>query len=152
VEAREYERQIHCCHNREDSLTKGLEPVDAAPQLWDASGHVGMRVDPAIYPLEAALAAGYKFTDRAFVWLQSATDPPHYQVFLRPKTKADSLTALSEAFANELIDQALRCRLERQFAAVRALITAQAFAEGNLLDVAAAADYAADPEHAGSRR
>ena len=107
--------------------------VDKAPSLWSLGDHICHLVDPAIYPTDAAVAAGYKFTDRAYVWLESAADGAGYYVFLRSKSHQDDLLALSGAFINELLDQSLRLRLERQFGPLRTLIVAQAFSEGDLL-------------------
>jgi len=102
--------------------------------IWDAGGQVCLAVDPAVYSIEAALAAGYRFTDRAYVWLEPAADrETGYCVVLRPKAAGDDLQALSGAFANELLDQALRQRLEQRFGGLRTLMVAQAFSEGNLL-------------------
>lgn len=114
--------------------------TNRTPSIWDSGGHACLSIDPAIYPIDAAIAAGYRFTDRAFVWLESVPGAG-YCIFLRPKVASDDLQALSGAFANELLDQALRQRLERQFGAIRTLMVAQAFSEGNLL-----ADDLADGE------
>jgi His-Xaa-Ser system protein HxsD len=109
-------------------------PKSATPSIWDIGGHVCLLVDVSIYPIEVALAAGYKFTDRAFVWLESSPESPsRYYIFLRPRIGSDDLRALSGAFTNELLDQALRQRLEQQFRGLRTLMAAQAFSEGNLL-------------------
>jgi His-Xaa-Ser system protein HxsD len=131
-----------------------LDASASSPSIWDAGGHAGLRLDPDIYTVDVALAAGYKFTDRVFVWLQSDPGSGGYIVFLRPKNPQDAanLSALAGEFANELLDQALRERLERQFGSVRTLIVAQAFAEGNLLDAVSTSDARTDPEGAGSRR
>jgi len=107
---------------------------DTQPSIWDAGGQVCLSIERSIYPLDAALAAGYKLTDRAFVWIEPAgATGDGYCVFLRPKVATDDLQALSGAFANELLDQALRHRLEQQFGNLRTLMVAQAFSEGNLL-------------------
>jgi His-Xaa-Ser system protein HxsD len=109
-------------------------PINRAPSIWSAEGHVCLSVDPGIYPVDAAVAAGYRFTDRAFVWLESARDGEvGYYIFLRPKVGSEDLQVLSGAFMNELLDQALRYRLEQQFGGMRTLMVAQAFSEGNLL-------------------
>jgi len=108
--------------------------TDATPSIWDAGGQVCLSIDRSIYPIDAALAAGYRFTDRAFVWIEPAgAIGDGYCVFLRPKIATDDLQALSGAFVNELLDQALRHRLEEQFGNLRTLMVAQAFSEGNLL-------------------
>src|SRR5262245_35742669 len=107
---------------------------DAKPSIWDAGGQICLSIDRSIYPIDAALAAGYTCTDRAFVWIEPAgSTEDAYCVFLRPKVATDDLQALSGAFANALLDHALRRRLEQQFGNLRTLMVAQAFSEGNLL-------------------
>ena len=68
---------------------------------------------------------------------------------MRPKAVSDLDHLLGE-FANELVDQQLRVRLETQFADMRTLIVAQAFSEGNLLDsTQIEGDIQADPRGIG---
>jgi His-Xaa-Ser system protein HxsD len=110
-------------------------PADhVRPHIWAEGTNAALQVDASIYPISVAIAAGYRFTDRAFVWLQSADRAEAYCVFLKPKAPSDDLATLAGAFANEMLDQALRHQLEQRFSGLRAIITAQAFAEGNLLE------------------
>jgi His-Xaa-Ser system protein HxsD len=123
----------------------GITPANGVrAQIWREDTYAVLEVDAGIYPVPAALAAGYKYTDRAYVWLQSAARADHYCVFLKPKDPSDDHPSLASAFANEMLDQALRCRLEQAFSPLRAIITAQAFAEGNLLEVVADAQNGRD--------
>src|SRR5258708_38734018 len=136
----------HSRHVDSVQVMDGIQSDDSRrPSIWEMSGSITLRVDRAIYPVAAAIAAGYKFTDRAFVWLESASGGTgHYNVFLRPKG-AISAELLSGEFVNEILDQALRHRLEQQFAPMRTLIVAQAFAEGDLLDVVSEPDGRSTP-------
>lgn len=111
--------------------------TDSVPGLWTDGAFVACEIDAAIYPIPAALAAGYKYTDRVFVWIQSSAKSHCYVVFLRPRISGLDLGDLAGSYMNELLDQTLRHRLEGTFAPLRTLITAQAFSEGNLLDVVA---------------
>jgi His-Xaa-Ser system protein HxsD len=127
-------------------MIDGMAPAgDVSAQIWDKGGNAVLEVDATIYPIVVALAAGYKFTDRAYVWLQSSAHQGRYLVFLKPKSEADDLVQLAGAFSNEMLDQALRHQLEERFAPLRTIITAQAFAEGNLLDVVADAESVTEP-------
>jgi His-Xaa-Ser system protein HxsD len=109
-------------------------PINQSPSIWAAEGHVCLSVNPELYPVDAAIAAGYRFTDHAFVWLESIRDGgAGYYIFLRPKVASEDLQMLSGAFMNELLDQALRYRLQQQFGGMRTLMVAQAFSEGDLL-------------------
>lgn len=120
-------------------MTNGVALVTSVvPSLWSTGDYVSLEADPTIYPVRAAVAAGYKFSDRAFVWLQSSPNATHYHICIKPKNSAADATDLVDAFVNELLDQTLREQLNQQFAPLRTLITAQAFAEGNLLDVVSA--------------
>jgi His-Xaa-Ser system protein HxsD len=116
--------------------------------------HLALPVDLALYSLDAVMRAAYKFTDRCFVWLErtkGTTDG--LNVFFVGRAPDAELRPLILELQNELLDQQLRCRLEAQFGAVRALIVAQAFSEGNLLDPQADdGDYHADPLGAGEHR
>ena len=114
----------------------GISAADGVrPQIWTDGTYAVLEVDATIYAIPVAIAAGYKFTDRASIWLQAAPREHHYCVFLKPKSSTDDHALLVSAFANEMLDQALRHHLDQQFSSLRAIITAQAFAEGNLLDV-----------------
>jgi len=91
-------------------------------------------VEREIFSLDALLRAAYKFTDRCHVFLQSG-ERGEWLAVMRPKAAMDPDHLVGD-FANELVDQQLRARLETQFGDMRTLIVAQAFSEGNLLDPA----------------
>ena len=121
-----------------------------APFSRDGS-RVVIEIDTSIYSRDAAIRASYKFTDRCHILLDShPTRPDHLLAYLDPKIATIDLQTLYGEFANELLDQQLRERLEAQFGDVRSLIVAQAFAEGNLLDRDRdEGDYVADPRNIG---
>ena len=130
------------------NLAEGLAD-GATPELPIRSTSQGTRaleIDRTIFSIEAVLRAAYKFTDRCHLFVQTHdTRPDRWLVVFRSKTGSVGEDLLGD-FANELIDQRLREHLERQFADVRTLIVAQAFAEGNLLEPSRDdADYRADP-------
>jgi His-Xaa-Ser system protein HxsD len=116
----------------------GISSVDGVhPQLWAEGTYAVLEAELALYPIAAAIAAGYKYTDRAYVWLQSSPRPGHYCVFLKPKHATVDRSQVASDFSNELLDQALRHELAERFSPLRTIITAQAFSEGNLLDAVA---------------
>ncbi|PYR93576.1 MAG: His-Xaa-Ser system protein HxsD [Acidobacteria bacterium] len=134
-------------------MIPGISPDQGAPSLWESDGTVVLAVEKALFPSDAVLAAGYRFTDRYFVWLETAPeDPNRYRVFVRPKSSGVDLSTVAGEFTNELIDQRLRQRLNERFGDVRAIIAAQAFAEGNLLHPSSGADPRLDPDGAARRR
>jgi His-Xaa-Ser system protein HxsD len=110
---------------------------------------VVIEIDASIYSRDAVLRASYKFTSQCHILLDThPTRPGHLLAYLDPKAPTINLQALYGDFANELLDQTLRERLEAQFGDVRSLIVAQAFAEGNLLDRDRdEGDFAADPRN-----
>jgi His-Xaa-Ser system protein HxsD len=110
-----------------------------------------IEIDTSIYSRDAALRASYKFTDRCHILLDThPTRPGHLVAYLDPKVATINFQTLYGEFANELLDQQLRERLEAQFGDVRSLIVAQAFAEGNLLDRDRdEGDYVGDPRNIG---
>jgi His-Xaa-Ser system protein HxsD len=94
--------------------------------------HMAVRIDLAVFSMPAVLRSAYKLSDRCYVLL--TRDGDGVIAFLLGKTAdADVSTCLGE-LGNELVDQQLREHLEQRFMPVRTLLTAQAFAEGNLLD------------------
>lgn len=112
---------------------------------------VALEVDLAVYSVEAARRAAYKFTDRCYVFLASGGGT--LVATLTPKIDGQDLDVLVGDFGNELLDQRLRESLEMQFGVVRDLIVAQAFAEGNLLDTDRDdGDYRSDPRGIGRQR
>lgn len=118
------------------------------------SAHLALELDLSIYSVDAILRAAYKFTDRCFILLQpDETREDRCVVFLAGKTSSSELGTVLGEFTNELLDQQLRERLEAQFGAIRTLVVAQAFAEGNLLDRDRdEGNYLADPQGIGRAR
>jgi His-Xaa-Ser system protein HxsD len=99
---------------------------------------VSIEVDTHLYALPAVLRAGYKFSGQYHVSLSRPDDvnEPRVTVTLTAKSSGARIDKhqLTGDFLNELLDQALRERLEAEFGPVRELIVAQAFSEANLLD------------------
>jgi His-Xaa-Ser system protein HxsD len=111
---------------------------------------VSIDVDTQLYPFAAVMRAAYKFTGQYHVGLRRPEDvnEPKVMVTLTPKSSGASVDdpQLTGDFLNELLDQAMRERLEAEFGPVRELIVAQAFSETNLLDPARdEGDYDDDP-------
>lgn len=134
-----------------EGITKSSDAQVPAQTMQD--GMVGLEVDRAVFSVDAVLRAAYKFTDRFHIFVQTHnTTSSRWLVVMRPKSGSITIDAAGE-FANELIDQRLRERLEQQFGDVRTLIVAQAFAEGNLLEPdREEADYKTDPRGIGRLR
>jgi His-Xaa-Ser system protein HxsD len=115
------------------------------------SAHVAVRIDQAIYSLEAILRAAYKLSDRCHILLDSHDG--NVTAFIMGQTAEDAVAAHVGSFVNELLDQQLRVQLEAQFGPLRTIIAAQAFAQGNLLDPRRENDdYDRDPRGIGGVR
>src|SRR5439155_21588648 len=104
-----------------------------------------IRVSRRVYGVSAIFRTCYRFTDNYYLYLRpdGADD---LRVFIKPKRLQSDLAEAAGLFANDLIDQRLRLEVARETTAIRELIVAQAFAEGNLLpDSKQGADPASDP-------
>ena len=113
----------------EDTIARS----DAVIPAWVRDPRAAaLSVSRDVYPAKAVLAAAYKLSDRCVIWID-ADGEKRWSVFLLATDSAD-VHDLLESLMRELVDQALRARLEEEFGPVRTLIVAQAFAEGNLLD------------------
>jgi His-Xaa-Ser system protein HxsD len=134
-----------------------VSPPDDPGQLPIVSargdGFITVDLDVSIYPINAIFRSCYKFTDRCSISLtQVAVPVDSIRVFLRAKSPAEDLDLLAGDLANELIDQQIRETLALEAGTLRALIAAQAFAEGNLLDEQRdEGDYSGDPLGIGTR-
>ena len=81
---------------------------------------VSFPVDPAIYPLETLLGASYVFLDRAFVFLETASDQRILvHLTARPDLPATAKETLEGDFQAELLSQAYRALLAPRFQALR---------------------------------
>lgn len=110
-----------------------------------APDHGVVRVSRSVYGLPAIFRTCYRFTDHYYLYLRP-DGPDDVLVFIKPKAPSCDLDQAMGAFANDLIDQRLRFEVSRETGAIRELIVAQAFAEGNLLpDSQQDADVAQDP-------
>jgi His-Xaa-Ser system protein HxsD len=114
------------------------------PAVRLANGVLAFSVDLRLFTSEAVLRAAYKFTDRCHIFLQSGASDHILMAMMRPKQGVATDPLVGE-FANELLDQRLRERLEQQFGNLRTLIVAQAFSEGNLLNDEREGDVDVDP-------
>ena len=113
--------------------------------------HVAVRIDEAVYSLDAVLRAAYKLSDRCHVLL--GTQAGDITAFVMGRAADDDVTAHIGSFLSELLDQQMRVQLEAQFGPLRTIIAAQAFAQGNLLDPRREHDdYDRDPRGIGGVR
>jgi His-Xaa-Ser system protein HxsD len=106
-----------------------------------------IRVDLAIYPLDLVLRACHAFTARCYV-TPRIVESGVVEVSFAPRADGDdgSLRELTGEFANALLDAQLRAIIADETRAVRELLVAQAFCEGDLLDrTDSESDEYADP-------
>jgi His-Xaa-Ser system protein HxsD len=111
-------------------MSQDLEgfPVDQV-QIDPERGAARMRVDAALYPLEALYGAAYVFIDRCYVLLDRDGGAA-YRVWLSPKkeTNEAALRELCGEFANELLSCAWRAEIARESRAVIEAATTRALA------------------------
>jgi His-Xaa-Ser system protein HxsD len=90
-------------------------------------GNVGVEVDTNFFCEEAILKAAYQFTRLCHVKLATVGEGAA-QVVISPKDPQTDLDRLVPEFLNELIDQQLRVKVQRETADIQRLIVAEAFA------------------------
>lgn len=97
-----------------------------AHDLTDAA--VELRVDPAIYPLQAVYAAAYIFIDRCYVFLdRPAADAIRVTLTAKAaQADAGALRALIGEFANELLSCAWRHQITQDNRVLLETVTLQA--------------------------
>jgi His-Xaa-Ser system protein HxsD len=101
---------------------------------------VTLQLDEAVYCREAVLRASNWFTDRLFLKVSQA-GPGKIEVRLRARSGKFELGSLIGEFENALLEAQVRIEIAHETAAVRELIVAKAFAEGDLLEDAPAGDW-----------
>ena len=132
----------------EDTVAQYAGPV---PGWLGGDGTAGVSISAKVYSRNVVLAAAYKLSDRCAVLVDTDGDD-RWVLYLIGQIDDDP-RPLIQALANELGDQALRERLESEFGALRTLIVAQAFSEGNLLDPDEdASRHGVDPRRIGPSR
>ena len=104
-------------------------------------GSVSMVVDTAIYPIDVVSRTCFAFTARAYVFMTRCGDDS-VRVDMAPKDTGGDIAAIAGQFGNALLEQSLRMRIAVETRAIRELIGAQAFCEGDVLD---RRDVEADP-------
>lgn len=93
--------------------------------------HMALRIDLTVYSMASVLRAAYKLSDRCYALLTRDADT--ITAFLVGKSADADVSECLGDLSNELVDQQLREHLEQRFMPLRTLITAHAFAEGDLL-------------------
>jgi His-Xaa-Ser system protein HxsD len=91
-----------------------------------------IRVDSTIYPVEVVLRTCHAFTARCYVFTRR--DGHELVVELTAREDGEALEKLAGEFGNALLDYTLRALVAEETRAIRELLVAQAFCEGDLLD------------------
>src|SRR5688572_12994295 len=118
-------QDAHRIHGEKDAVTE----QEGAVPAWVAGKAAAMSVSRTVYSRKAVLAAAYKLSDRCTV-LVDADGDERWVIYLIAQSGGDPKSLLP-VLIRELGDQAIRDTLEQEFGAVRTLIVAQAFSEGN---------------------
>ena len=102
---------------------------------------IRLRVETAVYPLEAIYRACYRFTDKYYLWLTAVPSDNSVAIEIEIASKQGHLDAsiVRGEFGNTLIDEALRHTIALETGSIRdALVTAalrEAFAPHGAPDV-----------------
>ncbi len=96
---------------------------------------VAVRLDERIYNTSVIAKSSFRFADKVACLLAHDEDDHNFiRCIFFPKGSQIDFDELMPSFFDELLDQKLRHQLDDQFNDLRLIITAQAFAEGNLLN------------------
>jgi His-Xaa-Ser system protein HxsD len=105
-----------------------VQPTPLELQFSLSEREVAFVVSEELFPLDAVYGSAYLFVDRCWVFF---TRPADKQVGVHLKTKTDAdeaeLEALAGEFANELLNQVIRVRLNESTATIREYTMARAF-------------------------
>jgi His-Xaa-Ser system protein HxsD len=119
--------------------------MTAPPLPFAGDDVIKLDFDLELYPANVIFRVAYDFTDQFFLYLTRPVESA-IRVLLVPRNPATSARDSAGAFANALVDQRLRERVERETGSIRALLVAQAFAEADLIGRGATeAGYNDDP-------
>ena len=88
-----------------------------------------IELDLTIYAKSTILKSTYKFTDRAYIYINDNTDSEQFVVYFTPKNDL-SIEVLSGEFMNELLDQELRSVVLDKTRKVRDVIVTRALLSG----------------------
>lgn len=112
--------------------------------------NVDLTVDTALYPMDAILGTAYVFVERCYVFLDRAGEAG-VRVSLSPKdgTSEGAMRAVAGDFQNELLAQALRCRIAERHEKLRETIVARAlFGAAPRLEESTSVEPPPDPQAA----
>ena len=89
---------------------------------------LSLTIDEQIYPRDAILGAAYLFLDRCYLFMRRPADQ-QLAVEIKGKNPLSQpeLEALAGEFANELLNQVIRCRVSDSTAKIREYYMARAF-------------------------
>lgn len=90
-------------------------------------GRLLLEVSTKFYDKKAIVAASYKFTDQAYIHINSISELIVGVYFKGKESNGKILENIAYNFCNELIDQQLRIDIEASYGNIRDLIVQQAF-------------------------
>ena len=96
---------------------------------WSTDGRrVSFVLSESIYPRDAVYGAAYLFVGKCFLFLTRPGDD-QVEVRLKPKDETDAagLEKLADEFANELLNQVVRQRIDESTSQIREYYMAKAF-------------------------
>ena len=88
-----------------------------------------IELDSLMYTKSTVLKSTYKFTDRAYIYIDKNMEKQEFIIYFTSKNNL-SIDVLSGEFMNELLDQELRSVVLEQTLKVRDVIVARALLSG----------------------
>lgn len=100
-------------------------------ELLQSENCLFVDLEKNIYSKSTIMKATYKFTDRAYIYIQfvSFEAKDYYRIYF--KSKIDS-ELLLDSFMNELLDQELRMLVANETKKIREVIVSKALISGQL--------------------
>lgn len=112
----------------DSSDAESIPPTPLELQFSLNERQVSFVVSEELFPLDAVYGTAYLFVDRCWIFFTRPADK-QVGVHLKTKTEADesALETLAGEFANELLNQVIRVRLNQSTATIREYTMARAF-------------------------
>lgn len=105
-------------------------------------------IDASIYSLNAVLKTCYLFLDQCYLFVErsSVEAADKIKIYFSALEESENLDQVIGEFSNRLVWQEVRQKVAEETQSIREMIVAQAFTEGNLLELPLTeADYNNDP-------
>jgi len=95
--------------------------------IKDEDGNIILKINRENYEKAAILATSYKFTDKAYIFINPMSESIVGVSFKAKEDCKESLSCIVDKFCNELIDEQLRLEVEKEYKDIRNELVKKAF-------------------------